>query len=195
MKFSKQVFLAATTFVAAILAGCANQSNVITFTTPATSSTFNTNNQTAAVSVTTQDLRPSREIANYTKRGEVIRLTSSPDVTSLFQQAVQQDLNAKGFQVINGAANAHVTVNVKKFFATVEQGNLMHKSTANVSVDVAVQGTKGNFNKVFNASRSYEGAFGAGNEDIKKILTQAYQDVVQAIYNDNEVANAIHQYK
>lgn len=195
MKFSKQVFLAATTFVAAILAGCANQSNVITFTTPATSSTFNTNNQTAAVSVTTQDLRPSREIANYTKRGEVIRLTSSPDVTSLFQQAVQQDLNAKGFQVINGAANAHVTVNVKKFFATVEQGNLMHKSTANVSVDVAVQGTKGNFNKVFNASRSYEGAFGAGNEDIKKILTQAYQDVVQAIYNDNEVGNAIHQYK
>ncbi len=195
MKFSKKAFLVVTTLATAVLAGCTNQSNIITFTTPATSSTFNTNNQTAAVSVTTQDLRPSREVANYTKRGEVIRLTASPEITSLFQQAVQQDLNAKGFQVINGAANAHITVNVKKFFATVEQGNLMYKSTADVSVDVAVQGAKGNFNKTFNASRSYEGAFGAGNKEIQKILTQAFQDVVQAIYNDNEVGNAIHQYK
>lgn len=195
MKFSKKAFFAVTTLTAAVLAGCTNQSNVLTFTAPATNSTFNTNNQTAAVSVTTQDLRPSREVATYTKRGEIIRLTSSPDVTSLFQQAVQQDLNAKGFQIINGAANANITVSIKKFFATVEQGNLMHKSTAEVSVDVAVQGAKGNFNKVFNATRGYEGALGADNNDIQKILNQAYQDVVQAIYNDNEVANAIHQYK
>lgn len=143
----------------------------------------------------TQDLRTSREIASYTKNGEVIRLTAVPEVAAMFQQAVQQDLNAKGFQIVQGAANANVVVNIRKFFATVEQGNLRYKADAQVSVKVAVQGSKGNFSKNFNATRGYEGAFGASNDEIKKVLDQAYSDVVKAIYNDNEIANAIHQFK
>lgn len=184
------------TLSVAVLTGCqSSQSNVLTFTTPSPTAVFNTNNQTAAVSVNTQDLRTSREIAAYTKNGEIIRLSSSPEVAQMFQQAVQQDLNAKGFQIVQGAANAHVTVNIKRFFATVEQGNLRHKANAEVNVDVSVQGSKGNFNKTFNATRSYEGVLGADNDSVKDVLSQAYQDVVKAIYNDNEVSNAIHQYK
>ncbi|EER46809.1 putative lipoprotein [Actinobacillus minor NM305] len=196
MKFSKKMLFAMATLSAAVLTGCqSGQSNFLTFTTPSPTAVFNTNNQTAAVSVNTQDLRTSREIAAYTKNGEIIRLSSSPEVAQMFQQAVQQDLNAKGFQIVQGAANAHVTVNIKRFFATVEQGNLRHKANAEVNVEVSVQGSKGNFNKSFNATRSYEGVLGADNDSIKDVLSQAYQDVVKAIYNDNEVANAIHQYK
>lgn len=196
MKFSKKMLFAMATLSAAVLTGCqSGQSNVLTFTTPSPTAVFNTNNQTAAVSVNTQDLRTSREIAAYTKNGEIIRLSSSPEVAQMFQQAVQQDLNAKGFQIVQGAANAHVTVNIKRFFATVEQGNLRHKANAEVNVEVSVQGSKGNFNKTFNATRSYEGVLGADNDSIKDVLSQAYQDVVKAIYNDNEVSNAIHQYK
>ncbi|EEF15575.1 putative lipoprotein [Actinobacillus minor 202] len=196
MKFSKKMLFAMATLSVAVLTGCQNsQSNVLTFTTPSPTAVFNTNNQTAAVSVNTQDLRTSREIAAYTKNGEIIRLSSSPEVAQMFQQAVQQDLNAKGFQIVQGAANAHVTVNIKRFFATVEQGNLRHKANAEVNVEVSVQGSKGNFNKTFNATRSYEGVLGADNDSVKDVLSQAYQDVVKAIYNDNEVSNAIHQYK
>ena len=196
MKFSKKMLFAMATLSAAVLTGCqSGQSNVLTFTTPSPTAVFNTNNQTAAVSVNTQDLRTSREIAAYTKNGEIIRLSSSPEVAQMFQQAVQQDLNAKGFQIVQGAANAHVTVNIKRFFATVEQGNLRHKANAEVNVEVSVQGSKGNFNKSFNATRSYEGVLGADNDSVKDVLSQAYQDVVKAIYNDNEVSNAIHQYK
>lgn len=195
MKISKKAFFLATALTSAVLAGCQSQSNTLVFTTPSPTATFNTNNQTAAVNVNTQDLRTSREVSSYTKNGEVIRLTSSPEVAQLFQQAVQQDLNAKGFQLVQGAANANVTVKVKRFFATVEQGNLRHKTNADINVDIAVQGAKGNFNKSFNATRGYEGVLGADNNDIRKILNQAYQDVINAIYNDNEVANAIHQYK
>ena len=196
MKFSKKMLFAMATLSAAVLTGCqSGQSNVLTFTTPSPTAVFNTNNQTAAVSVNTQDLRTSREIAAYTKNGEIIRLSSSPEVAQMFQQAVQQDLNAKGFQIVQGPASAHVTVNIKRFFATVEQGNLRHKANAEVNVEVSVQGSKGNFNKSFNATRSYEGVLGADNDSIKDVLSQAYQDVVKAIYNDNEVSNAIHQYK
>lgn len=195
MKLTKKSLVLATTFAAALLAGCQSQSNTLTFSTPTPTAVFNTNNQTAAVNVMTQDLRTSREVASYTKNGEVIRLTAVPEVAAMFQQAVQQDLNAKGFQIVQGAANANVTVNIRKFFATVEQGNLRYKADAQVGVEVTVQGPRGNFSKTFNQAESYEGAFGADNNEIKKVLEKAYTKTVNAIYNDNEVANAIHQFK
>lgn len=195
MKLNKKVILAVTTLTAALLAGCQSQSNTLTFTTPAPTATFNTNNQTALVNVSTQDLRTSAEVASYTSAGNVNRLTAVPSVTQLFQQAMQQNLNSKGFTVVNGAGNANVIVNIRKFFADVEQGNLRYKVTANVNVEVVVQGARGNFAKNFNTSRGYEGAFGADNNEIHKVLGQAYNDAIYAIYNDNEVGNAIHQFK
>lgn len=195
MKLSKKTLVFTTTFAAALLAGCQSQSNILTFATPTPTAVFNTNNQTAAVNVMTQDLRTSREIASYIKNGELIRLTAVPEVATMFQQAVQQDLNAKGFQIVQGAANANVTVNIRRFFATIEQGNLRYKADAQVGVEVTVQGPKGNFSKNFNATRGYESVFNANNDEIKKVLDQAYSDVVKAIYNDNEIAAAIHQFK
>lgn len=196
MKTSKKALLLISTLATAVLTGCQSQSNTLTFTTPAPTATLNTANQSAAVSVLTQDQRASREVANYTKSGEVVRLTAVPEVGAMFQQAVQQDLNAKGFQLTQGAANANVIVGIRKFFATVEQGNILYKVNADVGVDVTVKGTKGTFNKSFNATRGYEGAsFNVSNEKIQSVLAQAYDDVVKAIYNDNEISNAIHQFK
>lgn len=196
MKFNKKIFFAASVFASALLAGCQSQSSVLTFTTPSPTATFNTQNQSAAISVMTQDLRTSREVASYTKRGEINRLTAVPEVGAMFQQAVQQDLNAKGFQIVQSGANANVIVNVRKFYATVEQGNILYKVNAEVGVEVVVKGSKGTFNKNFNATRGYEGAaLTTDNDDIKSVLSQAYQDVVKSIYNDNEIANAIHQFK
>lgn len=195
MKLSKKSLLIFTVLGSAVLAGCQNQSNTITFNTPAPNASFNTQNQTALVNVMTQDLRPSAEVASYTTSGNVQRLTAVPDVRSLFQQAMQQNLNSKGFTVVQGAGNANVTVNVRKFFANVEQGNLRHKITANISLEIQVQGNRGNFTKNFNTSRNYEGAFGADNSNIRNVLNQAYTEIIQAIYNDNEVGQAIHQYK
>lgn len=193
MKFSKKILLVTTTLAAAMLAGCASQSNILTFTTPSPTSSFNTGNQAAVVNVVSQDLRTSREISSYTKNGEVIRLTASPEVAQMFQQAVQQDLNSKGFTIVQGASNANVQVNIKKFYANVDQGNLRYKVNAEVGVEVAVQGVRGQFAKNFNATRGYESAFGADNAEIKRVLNLAYEDVIRSIYNDNEVANAINQ--
>lgn len=193
MKFSKKILLATTTLATALLAGCATQSNTLTFTTPSPTSSFNTGNQAAVVNVMSQDLRTSREISSYTKNGEVIRLTASPEVAQMFQQAVQQDLNSKGFTIVQGASNANVQVNIKKFYANVDQGNLRYKVNAEVGVEVAVQGVRGQFAKNFNATRGYESAFGADNAEIKRVLNLAYEDVIRSIYNDNEVANAINQ--
>ncbi|WP_373777770.1 YajG family lipoprotein [Glaesserella sp.] len=195
MKLTKKALFITTFLAASVLVGCQSQSNTLTLTTPSPTAAFNTNNQTALVNVSTQDMRPSAEVASYTSGGNVVRLNAIPDVTQLFQQVMQQNLNSKGFGVVQGAGNANITVNVKKFFADVEQGNLRHKITANVGVEVVVQGGRGNFSKVFNTSRSYEGALGADNADIQKVLNQAYNDAVLNIYNDNEIGNAIHQFK
>ena len=195
MKLTNKIILIISIFGSAVLAGCQTQSNTLTFSVPAPTAVFNTNNQTALVNVMTQDLRQSAEVANYTSSGNIIRLNAVPQVSHLFQQAMQQNLNSKGFTVVQGAGNANVSVKIKRFFANVEQGNLRYKINANVDVEVAVQGTKGNFSKNFSTFRSYEGAFGASNKEIYNILNLAYTDAIQAIYNDNEVSNAIHQFK
>ncbi len=195
MTLTKKTLLIATVFATSILAGCQSQSNTLTFSTPSPTAMFDTNNQTALVNVMAQDLRTSAEVAHYADKGTIRSLTAIPSVTQLFQQAMQQNLNSKGFTVVQGAGNANVTVNIRKFFADVEQGNLRYKINANVNLEVVVQGARGNFSKNFNTARSYEGAFGAGNEEIQKVLGQAYSEAVQAIYNDNEVGNAIHQFK
>ncbi|KMK50893.1 hypothetical protein RO21_09200 [[Actinobacillus] muris] len=195
MKSMSKITLVALTLSAALLTGCQSQSNTLTFSTPSPTATFNTYNQTAIVNVITQDQRPSSEVASYTNGGNVTRLNAMPEVAQMFQQAMQQNLNRKGFKVVEGASNANVTVNIKKFFADVEQGNLRHKITANINVEIAVQGIRGNFTKNFNTSRSYEGAFGADNGNIQKVLEEAYQDSIRSIYNDNEIGQAIHQFK
>ena len=100
MQFNKKTLLLAGLFTGALLTGCQSQSNVLNFSTPSPTATFNTQNQSASISVMTQDLRPSREVASYTKGGEITRLTAVPEVGAMFQQAVQQDLNAKGFQIV-----------------------------------------------------------------------------------------------
>ncbi|MGY4674323.1 YajG family lipoprotein [Ursidibacter arcticus] len=195
MKLTKKAILIVSLFGTAVLAGCQSQSNTLTFNVPSPTAVFNTNNQTALVNVMTQDLRPSAEVASYTDSGNIVRLNAVPQVAHLFQQAMQQNLNSKGFTIVQGAGNANVTVKIKRFFADVEQGNLRYKVSANVDVEVAVQGVKGNFSKNFSTARSYEGAFGANNKEIHNVLNLAYTDAIQSIYNDNEVGNAIHQFK
>ncbi|MCK3655668.1 hypothetical protein A4G19_07855 [Pasteurellaceae bacterium Macca] len=195
MQLTKKITLLSVVLATAVMAGCQSQSSTLTFTTPVPTSSFNTNNQSAIVNVTTQDMRPSAEVASYTSAGNVVRLTAVPDVRAMFQQAMQQNLNSKGFTVVEGASNANVVVNVKRFYAEVDQGNIRHKVNANINVEVIVKGARGNFNKNFNTARSYEGAFGADNAEIQKVLGQAYQDVIQTIYNDNEIAQAIFQVK
>lgn len=195
MKFIKKNLWLVSLFSTVLLAGCQIQPNQITFTTPSPTSSFNSLNQSATVNVVTQDLRSSAEVASYASGGNIQRLTAVPEVRQLFQQAVQQNLNSKGFSVVPQNPNANVQVNVRKFFADVEQGNLRHKITANIQVEILVQGAKGRFSKNFNTSRSYEGALGADNNGIRNVLNQAYSDIIQSIYNDNEVAQAIHQYK
>lgn len=195
MKFSTKALTLSTLFASALLAGCQTQSNTLTFTTPSPTSMFNTANQTALVNVATRDLRPSAEISSYTSSGQIHRLNAVPDVAQLFQQAMQQNLNSKGFTLVQGAGNANVIVNIHKFYADVEQGNLRYKVSANINLEVAVQGAKGNFSKTFATARAYEGAFGANNAEIQKVLNEAYSDAIQTIYNDNEIGNAIHQFK
>lgn len=196
MKRAKTALTLAALLSTAVLAGCQSpQPNTLTFSTPAPTAMFNTNNQTTFVNVQTLDNRPSADIARYTIAGKVHHLTAVPDVSQMFQQAMQQNLNSKGFSVVQGAGNANVIVNVKTFFADVEQGNLRYKVKANVNVEVAVQGARGNFSKNFATSRTYEGAFGANNDEIQKVLGEAYHDAIVTLYNDNEISNAIHQFK
>ncbi|OOF51172.1 hypothetical protein BKK54_03505 [Rodentibacter genomosp. 1] len=185
------ISLAATTL---FLAGCQAQSNTLTFTPSAPNASLNIN-QSAVVYVTTKDARAQQDISRYTKNGELIKLNASPSVTQLFQQVMQQNLVSKGFRIgQSNNANAGVTVEIKEFFTHVEQGNLRYNLTGKIQVTVYVQGATGSYNKAFNATRSQSGVFNANNDEIQKVLGETFNDIVNNIYQDQEIASAINQY-
>ncbi len=178
------------------IAACqSTPSHTLTFTPPASNAIFNTANQAAVVNVTTRDVRSQSEISSYVRDGQLFKLSASPDVTALFQQIVQQDLNSKGFRVgVPSASNTNLIVNVKDFYAKVDQGNLRYKIDAKIQVEINVQGAKGNFSKNIGSTRTTEGAFNANNDEIQNVLTATFNEVVKAIYADQEISSAIRQY-
>lgn len=192
--FNKAIFavLAASSL---LLTACQTPSNTLTFT-PQAPSTFTSSSQRAVtVNVMGKDMRSQPEISSYIRDNALFKLSASPTVDALFQQVVQQDLNSKGFHIgAPSASNTNVIVNVKDFYAKVDQGNLRYKISAKIQLEINVQGGRGNFTKNLGATRTTEGAFTASNDEIKKVLDEVFKDTVTAIYADQEVANAIRQY-
>ncbi|BFU60293.1 MULTISPECIES: YajG family lipoprotein [Rodentibacter] len=182
--------------IAAILflIGCQAPSNTLTFTPQAPTASMNVN-QTAVVYVMANDVRAQPEVSFYVKNGELVKLNASPSVTQLFQQVMQQNLISKGFRIGQANnSNAGVTVQIKDFFTNVDQGNLRYHLTAKIQVDVLVQGSTGNYSKIFNATRSQSGAFNADNDEIQKVLGETFKDIVNNIYQDQEISQAINRY-
>ncbi|PVX42710.1 putative lipoprotein [Pasteurella langaaensis DSM 22999] len=191
-KFSFAALLASSM----VLAACSSTSNTLTFNpqAPTAATVFNTNNQKAIVSVVTKDDRGQPEISNYVRDGQIQKLYASPDVSQLFQQVMQQNLNAKGFRLATNGANTNVLISVKNFFAKVDQGNLRYEINSKIQLTVHVQGAKGNFTKNLGATRTQKGAFNANNDEIKNVLDANLKEVITAIYQDQEITNAINQY-
>ncbi|MDY4595376.1 MAG: YajG family lipoprotein [[Pasteurella] aerogenes] len=196
MNLTKKLSFVATMAAATLLAACQSQpSNTLYFTPAPTTGKFNTANQNIVLNVSTRDNRAQPEISSYVYHEQLLKLNSAPQVTQLFDQIVKQDLNAKGFRVgTPSSSNTNVIVNVNDFYAKVESGNLRHKINAAIQLDIQVQGAKGQYTKKIAATRMQEGAFSANNGDIHKVLNQTLAEVTQAIYQDQEIPAAIHQY-
>lgn len=194
MKFSKKLITAIFASATLFLTACQTPSNTLTFTPQPPTATFNTQNQNVIVSVFTKDERSQPEVSSYVRQNGMFKLSAVPTVEQLFQQIYQQDLNSKGFRLGQGNnSNAHLFVNVKEFYAKVEQGDLRYNINARIQLQVHVQTVRGTFTKNLGTTRSQEGAFNAGNSEIKKVLDLAFKDIVSAIYADQEITNAIRQ--
>ncbi|MXN89263.1 YajG family lipoprotein [Pasteurella canis] len=191
MKSRKILSLSALISCAILLSACQTLPSTLTFTPPVPTATM-TINQSAIVFVTVRDSRPQTEVSSYVTDGKLIKLLATPSVTQLFQQVEQQDLISKGFRIgTSQNSNAAVTVDVRKFYANVEQGNLRYNIDSKVEVTIHVQGARGQFSKNINANRTYAGVFSAKNPEIQKILGETFNEVVKSIYSDREIANAI----
>ncbi|TDQ56226.1 putative lipoprotein [Mesocricetibacter intestinalis] len=196
MKSAKKFSLAAMAAAVLLLSACqTTPSNSLTFVPQAPNVSFNAANQNITLSVVAKDDRGRNEISAYTTNGGIFKLFSSPDVARLFDQVIRQDLNAKGFRINDAApAATNVFISVKEFYAQVDAGNLRHKISAKIQLEVHVQGVKGNFTKNIGASRIDEGLFSVEGKDIHKSLNAVLQEVVSSIYRDQEIAAAIRQY-
>ena len=195
MKFNvKTLAIGSILLSGVLLTGCQSEPNTLSFTPATPQATMNVN-QSAVVFVSTRDMRQTPEISSYVADGKVVKLSASPSVTELFQQVEQQNLISKGFRIgMANNSNAAVTVDVQEFIAKVNQGNLRYDIDSKIQLAIHVQGRRGQFTKNINATRSHSGAFSARNAEIQKVLGETCNEVVQSIYMDQEITNAINQY-
>ena len=195
MKFNvKTLAIGSILLSGMFLTGCQSEPNTLSFTPATPQATMNVN-QSAVVFVSTRDMRQAPEISSYVADGKVVKLSASPSVTELFQQVEQQNLISKGFRIgMANNSNAAVTVDVQEFIAKVNQGNLRYDIDSKIQLAIHVQGRRGQFTKNINATRSHSGAFSARNAEIQKVLGETFNAVVQSIYKDQEITNAINQY-
>lgn len=195
MKFNvKTLAIGSILLSGMFLTGCQSEPNTLSFTPATPQATMNVN-QSAVVFVSTRDMRQAPEISSYVADGKVVKLSASPSVTELFQQVEQQNLISKGFRIgMANNSNAAVTVDVQEFIAKVNQGNLRYDIDSKIQLAIHVQGRRGQFTKNINATRSHSGAFSARNAEIQKVLGETFNEVVQSIYKDQEITNAINQF-
>lgn len=195
MKFNvKTLAISSILLSGVLLTGCQSEPNTLSFTPATPQATMNVN-QSAVVFVSTRDMRQAPEISSYVADGKVVKLSATPSVTELFQQVEQQNLISKGFRIgMANNSNAAVTVDVQEFIAKVNQGNLRYDIDSKIQLAIHVQGRRGQFTKNINATRSHSGAFSARNAEIQKVLGETFNEVVQSIYKDQEITNAINQY-
>lgn len=195
MKFNvKTLAISSILLSGVLLTGCQSEPNTLSFTPATPQATMNVN-QSAVVFVSTRDMRQAPEISSYVADGKVVKLSATPSVTELFQQVEQQNLISKGFRIgMPNNSNAAVTVDVQEFIAKVNQGNLRYDIDSKIQLAIHVQGRRGQFTKNINATRSHSGAFSARNSEIQKVLGETFNEVVQSIYKDQEITNAINQY-
>lgn len=195
MKFNvKTLAIGSILLSGMFLTGCQSEPNTLSFTPATPQATMNVN-QSAVVFVSTRDMRQAPEISSYVADGKVVKLSASPSVTELFQQVEQQNLISKGFRIgMANNSNAAVTVDVQEFIAKVNQGNLRYDIDSKIQLAIHVQGRRGQFTKNINVTRSHSGAFSARNAEIQKVLGETFNEVVQSIYKDQEITNAINQY-
>ncbi|TCP93224.1 putative lipoprotein [Cricetibacter osteomyelitidis] len=192
-----------TLSVASIIAGslaltaCQTPSNTLSFSVPSpTLSQFNLANQSNVVlNVVTKDERSKPEVSSYVRSNQIQTLSASPEPVRLFQQIFQQDFNSKGFRLgTPSASNTNVLINIKHFYAQVDEGNLRYKVSSKIQLEVHIQGSKGNFTKNIGGTKTYEGAFAASNENIQNVLNDNLKEVAEMIYKDQELADAIRRY-
>lgn len=195
MKFNvKTLAISSILLSGVLLTGCQSEPNTLSFTPATPQATMNVN-QSAVVFVSTRDMRQAPEISSYVADGKVVKLSATPSVTELFQQVEQQNLISKGFRIgMPNNSNAAVTVDVQEFFAKVNQGNLRYDIDSKIQLAIHVQGRRGQFTKNIKATRNHSGAFSARNAEIQKVLGETFNEVVQSIYKDQEITNAINQF-
>lgn len=176
---------------ALLLSACQSQSNTLTFTPP-TPTTSVTMAQSAVVFVDVRDMRVQPEVASYVVDGKLVKLSALPTVTQLFQQVQQQDLISKGFRVgYQQDSDVTLTLDINRFYAKVEQGDLRYNIDSDIQVSVHVQGKKRKFSKTINSNRNYSGVFNAKNPEIQRVLGEAFHEIVMSIYKDHDISDAI----
>lgn len=174
-----------------MLAGCASSDSTINIAPNIALPSHVAGGASVVVSVSGADKRPDPALAKVKRNGQLVTLTPSRDPRFLLQEALEKQMNARGYKVGTGSAT-DVQIIVNQLFADVSQGDLRYQITTSASISLVARAKNGNqFNRNYRASYSVEGAFQATNQNIAKTINVVLGNVMTDMANDSSITHFI----
>ncbi|MEI9533933.1 YajG family lipoprotein [Moellerella wisconsensis] len=180
-------------FAILLLAGCAAPNNTLSLEPKITLPAQNQAQGTRSISITSVDNRSSKSLAEINRDGKLVQLMPSRDPRYLLQEAVEKQMNARGF-TISSPANINLVIQLNSLNANVQEGSLRHNITAQANVTINAQAPNGSkTTRTFNRNYNVRGPMGASNAKIESAINTALTDIITDMANDQDISLFIKQ--
>ncbi|HIE5479806.1 TPA: YajG family lipoprotein [Proteus mirabilis] len=178
-------------FALTMLAGCATPSNKLSIEPVMSVPPSDPTMRPITLSITSQDKRPSKNLAEISRNGKLEVLVPTRDLAFLMQEIVQKQMMARGYTFGSPAA-ADVIVVINKLNADISEGSLRHNISAKADISVVVSMPNGSTNtKTYRTSYNVQGPFGASNDKIAAAINNVLSELVSDMAKDPSVSQYI----
>lgn len=151
-----------------------------------------------AVNVHVTDQRPDKSKVSSKKNGygmELAAITAVEDVAITIRKAIEQELQARGFQLGSDTAHVKITSEVTRFYNDHKSGFFSGDAVADLIMGVTVKGQRGNqlYSRQIVAQGIEPNTQLATGNNARKALDRALENGMKMLFEDKDFLSALVQ--
>lgn len=151
-----------------------------------------------AVNVQVTDQRPDKSKVSSKKNGygmELAAITATEDVAVTIRKAIEQELQARGFQLGSDAAQVKITSEVTRFYNDHKPGFFSGDAVADLIMGVSVNGQHGKqlYSRQIVAQGIEPNTQLATGNNARKALDRALENGMKMLFEDKDFLSALVQ--
>lgn len=145
------------------------------------------------ININSSDQRKDTTLVTVNRRGKLVSLTASRDLSFLLQEVLTKQMSVRGY-IVGGNSLIDLQIIVNQLNADVQQGDLFHKVIAKADISIVAQSKNGQqLVKNYLATYNIKGSFNATNEKISYAINSVLNNVIANMAHDMTITNFIKQ--